>query len=174
MISHWKFILPAMVFSKFAWWRASAIAVVGDCCGLMYFERAIENKIMNHGYRLVLGTTELLTVQLICFLVSYGRIYIYSHPGFGFCGMVLARQQHVCCLFLRLNSFSSVMHEHGIHFMFLIENFLTWFHLFWPTSWILLNIIPLTLMDYESGSRNNNLLNILLETSIWCVCTCYI
>ena len=52
LISHWRFILLALVFVKFFWRKAVAIAVAFRCCGL-YIGRAVKNKTTNGGYRLV-------------------------------------------------------------------------------------------------------------------------
>ena len=82
LISHWRFILLALVFVKFVWRKAVAIAVAFRCCGL-YIERAVKNKTTNGGYRLVWKSLNCwMIVQLICFPTSYGTIYVCFHSWF--------------------------------------------------------------------------------------------
>ena len=81
LISCWRFILLALVFEIFVWQKAVAIAVAFHCCGL-YIERAVKNKTTNGGYRLVWETLNCWMFNIICFLTSYGMIYVFFHSWF--------------------------------------------------------------------------------------------
>ena len=94
LISRWRFILLALVFVKFVWRKAVAIAVAFRCCGL-YIGRAAKNKTTNGGYSLVWESLNCwMIVQLRCFPTSYGTIYVCFHSWF-FCNSS-RRELNIC------------------------------------------------------------------------------